>query len=99
MTAGRKEHQDCVPPPGYARADNSATARVRVLGALICLGRPDVHDVEHCHRRLGRDESELLAEHCVDRRVQAVVDERRAIKKAARQELKRKLRNELSEEN
>ena len=33
------------------------------------------------------------------REKQAVVDERRAIKKAARQELKRKLRDELTEEN
>ena len=32
------------------------------------------------------------------REKQAVADERRAIKKAARQELKRKLRGELSEE-
>jgi hypothetical protein len=33
------------------------------------------------------------------REKQAVVDERRAIKKAARQELKRKLRDALAEEN
>jgi hypothetical protein len=33
------------------------------------------------------------------REKQAVIDERRAIKKAARQELKRKLRDELSEGN
>ena len=33
------------------------------------------------------------------REKQAVVDERRAIKKAARQELKRKLRDELNETN
>ena len=33
------------------------------------------------------------------REKQAVIDERRAIKKAARQELKRKLRDELTAEN
>jgi hypothetical protein len=33
------------------------------------------------------------------REKEAVIDERRAIKKAARQELKRKLRDELAEEN
>lgn len=33
------------------------------------------------------------------REKQAVVDERRAIKKAARQELKRKLRDELAEQS
>lgn len=33
------------------------------------------------------------------REKQAVIDERRAIKKAARQELKRKLRNELEQQS